>query len=135
MRIHTISLVFFLCLFSSVVLAQQPESLPFDVKLGGQVPVPAGSVAKVPAPVSNDALLEAVVPDNDTVFINFFISDANGNVTTENSSAKEIIMITGGNKTKINQTMSGNALPPGTYLGNIMAQSVGKTSRIVFRVK
>ena len=113
----------------------RPESLPFDVKLGGQSPVPAGSVAKLSAPVSNDALLEVKVPATDTLFINFFSSDANGVITTANSSVKEIIMVTGGNKTKINQTMSKNILQPGVYLANIMAQSSGETARIVFTVK
>lgn len=129
-------LVFIVLVGATSAMAQsRPESLPFDVKLGGQAPVPAGNVAKVPAPVSSDALLEATVPDTDTLFINFFISDANGIVKTENASAKGIIMVTGGNKTKINQTMSRAALQPGTYLANIMAQSTGQTARIVFTVK
>ncbi|MBI2339045.1 MAG: hypothetical protein HYU99_01585 [Deltaproteobacteria bacterium] len=126
-----------LVLFAAPVLAltpMRPESLPFDVKLAGQAPAPAGSVAKVSAPVPSDALLELGVSETEQVIVNFFVSDDNGIIKTENSSAKEIIMSTGA-KTKINQTMSKNSLPPGTYLANIFAQSTGQTARIVFTVK
>lgn len=115
------------------VWAESSVSLPFGVKLGGQQAIPAGPVAKIANPVASDADVELAVEVKDTVFVNIFISDANGNVETANSQAAEIIMVNGANKFKINQTMSKNSLKAGTYLANIMANN--ETSRIVFMVK
>lgn len=116
---------------STPVLASS-VSLPFGVKLAGQVAVPEGTVARIAQPVSADSELEAEVK-TDMMIINVFISDAKGNVASENSSAAEIIMANGTNKVTLNQTMSKNSLKPGIYLANIVAN--GQTSRIVFTVK
>lgn len=132
MRKYFMCLVFAL-LISAAVWAETSVGLPFGVKLGGQEAIPSGVVGKIAEPVANDADLELAVETKDTVFVNFFVSDANGNVTNANSSAVEIIMVNAANKFKINQTMSKNSLKAGIYLANIMANN--QTSRIVFTVK
>ncbi len=134
MMVRSFILSFLLFGFSATLGAgERPLSLPFDVKLAGQVPIPAGDVAKLTNPITNDAELEVMVSSTETIFVNFFIADANGHVDNKNSQATEIMLINGSNKAKINQTMSKNGLKVGTYLANIMAQN--QTARIVFTIK
>lgn len=119
-------------IFSTVVFAGRPEFYPFDVKVAGQLGVPAANqVAKIANSVTSDADVEVVATVTDTMFVNIFASDPKGLVA--NTTSPEIILVNGSNKFKLNQTMSKKTLPPGNYMMNIMANNV--TSRILFTVK
>lgn len=118
--------------FSSAAFAGRPVFYPFDVKVAGQLATPTGnSVAVVANPVSADSEVEVVASVTDTMFVNAFASDATGKVA--NTTSPEVIMVSGTNKFKLNQTMSKKSLAPGTYMMNIMANN--ETSRVLFTVK
>jgi hypothetical protein len=110
----------------------KPAGYPFDVKIGGQAAVLIKDwFARIPNPVSADAVIEAVgLTVTDTMFINIYKSDSEANAEQTNAA---IIMVNGTNKAKMNQTVSKQPLVAGTYLANIQVGS--ETSRVVFTVK
>lgn len=123
-------------LLAGFAMAQgRPNGYPFDVKIGGQPAVVIKDwFARIPTPISADAEIEAVGQTvSDTMFVNIFKSDAEANVDPANNNALGIIMVNGTNKAKLNQTLSKQPLPAGTYLANIMANN--QTSRVVFVIK
>lgn len=99
--------------------------------IGGQnVKRTDGPPVKVPNPVSPDAVVQ-ISGATGSIIANVFPSDASGNVS--NSAIPKVIMATGTDTFKLNQTMDNSKLEPGTYLINAVAND--KTNRAVFTVK
>jgi len=115
------------------VQSTKSSVLPFGVKVGGQKAIVSGNktFAKVAKPVSAKADL-VVDAEAEMVIINIFKSDKEGNAIQGAQPA--IIMIQGGNKTKLDSTMDKKPLEPGTYVMNVVISSKG-TSRVMFTVK
>jgi hypothetical protein len=86
--------------------------------------------AKAGAAVSSAAAVK-VPGAKDQMIINIYSSDAKGNV--DNASQPKVILVSGTDTFKLNQTIDNVPLKPGTYLMNVMAN--GSTGRVVFTVK
>jgi len=106
------------------------EELPFALTLGGAKPVAGTSFATVPGTVADNAELVLDV-DEPMVIINVFPCNEKGEAKEGASPA--IIMIQGGKKITIDQTMDKKKLSVGNYIMNIVAG--GKTARVMFSVK
>jgi hypothetical protein len=115
------------------VQSTESSILPFGVKVGGQKAIVSGNklFAKVAKPVSANAAL-VVDAEAEMVIINIFKSDKEGNAIKGAQPA--IIMIQGGNKTKLDSTMDKKPLEPGNYIMNVVISTKG-TSRVMFTVK
>jgi len=115
--------------------AQSTDSsvLPFGVKVGGQKAIVSGNklFAKIAKPVSANADL-AVDFEAEMVIINIFKCDKEGNA--KQGVPPAIILIQGGNETKLSSTMDKKPLEPGNYIMNVVISPKG-TSRVMFTVK
>lgn len=99
--------------------------------IGGQsIKRTDGPPAKLPSPVEADALVR-IPGATGQMIINIYPSDAAGNVA--NTASPKIILASGSDSFKLNQTMDNSKLAPGTYLMNAMVDN--KTNRVVFTVK
>jgi hypothetical protein len=87
-------------------------------------------LSKLNTPVSPDALVQ-VPGKQESIIVNVFPSDVMGVV--KSGLKPEIILASGTDHFKLDQTMSKKKLAPGTYLMNIVF--AGKTERVLFSVK
>lgn len=87
-------------------------------------------LSKLNTPVAPDALVQ-VPGKQESIIVNVFPSDVMGVV--KSGLKPEVIMVSGTDNFKLNQTMSKKKLDPGTYLMNIVF--AGKTERVLFSVK
>lgn len=111
---------------------ERPLVLPFDLSLGGvKAVMEEGNIlfATIGEPVEADAelKLQKKVP---MLIINAFPCDEDGTVHEGQPAA--VIFIKDTDKVKLDATIDGKVLKPGTYLANVVAES--KTSRIVFTI-
>jgi len=86
--------------------------------------------SKLNTPVAPDALVQ-VPGKQESITVNVFPADIQGAVKT--GVKPEIILVSGTDHFKLDQTMSKNDLTKGTYLMNIVYG--GKTERVLFSVK
>ncbi len=124
-----------LLIFSSGVSQEEGRSptYPFDVSLGGQLAVVENDLfARISDPVSPAAELVAGV-DPDTIFVNIFPCDDEGNLAQEDQANAKVIMVPNVNRVTLDQTMDKSVLKDGWYLMNVVLRSLG-TSRVVFQV-
>jgi len=100
----------------------QISGMPLDIK----TPI----FSKLNTPVAADALVQ-VPGKQDTITVNIFPADPKGIVSS--GVKPEVILVSGTDHFKLDQTMSKNDLVKGTYLMNIVYS--GKTERVLFSVK
>ncbi len=110
---------------------------PFDVTLAGQTAQIEGDpeyavFAKIAKPVSNDAEM-VLDTEAETIFVNIFRCNENGEVSRADSTKAKVIMAPNTTKVKLNATMDKSVLEDGLYLMNIVLSSKG-TSRVMFRI-
>ena len=113
--------------------AEDNTPLPFTVKIGGQEAKAAdkkeyGEVANA---VASDAELEVGVKDKTMVIVNIWPLTAEGKPKADGAAA--ILMIQNANKTTLNKTLDGKALPAGNYRMNIVGDN--NTAMVNFKVK
>jgi len=87
-------------------------------------------LSKLNTPVAPDALVQ-IPGKQENITVNIFPSDVMGVV--KSGLKPEIILVSGTDHFKLDQTMSKNDLVTGTYLMNIVYG--GKTERVLFSVK
>lgn len=121
-----------LAMASAGFAEDRPLFLPFDITLGGVKAEMKGEndlFAEIPKPVAADAVLalEREVP---MLIVNAFPCQEDGTVLQTRTAA--VIFANKVSEVKLDATMDGKKLEPGTYLANVVAE--GKTSRIVFQV-
>lgn len=117
---------------ASLHAEERPLFYPFDITLGGvKAEMKAGNdlFAEVPEPVAADATL-ALEKEVPMLIVNAFPCKEDG--TVEETQAVGVIFANQVKEVKLDATMDKKALPPGTYLANVVAE--GKTSRIVFTI-
>jgi hypothetical protein len=81
-------------------------------------------------PVAPDALVQ-VPGKQESITVNIFPSDVSGII--KSGIKPEVILVSGTDHFKLDQTMSKKDLTQGTYLMNIVYG--GKTERVLFSVK
>ena len=111
---------------------ERPLVLPFDLTLGGvKAVMQEGNMlfATIGEPVKADAVLklEKQVP---MLIINAFPCDEDGTVHEGQPAA--VIFIKDTDQVKLDATIDGKKLGPGSYLANVVAES--RTARIVFTI-
>jgi hypothetical protein len=107
--------------------------LPFGVTIGGDdaaVMPPLDQFGTFDGPVAANATI-SVAAKVDSVIINAFPCDANGNVA---SGAQPAIIVMQGTTGTLDATMDKKPLAPGTYMLNVVAGQLG-TARLVMQVK
>lgn len=122
-------------IFAAVAVAhgeERPLFLPFALSLGGQQAAMVDGnelFAPIPDPVAADAVLklEKKVP---MLIVNAFACAEDGSV--DEATPALVIFARDVDQVKLDASMDGRKLKPGTYLANIVAES--STARIVFRV-
>ena len=87
-------------------------------------------LSKLNTPVATDALVQ-VPGKQESITVNIFPADVSGIV--KSGVKPEIILVSGTDHFKLDQTMSKNDLTKGIYLMNIVYG--GKTERVLFSVK
>lgn len=112
---------------------ERPMLYPFDISLGENTAVMGewGDLfAVIEEPVKADAVLkiEEVAP---MLIVNAFPCKDDGTILMDGAPAA-ILFVKDTNMVKLDATMDGKPLAPGTYLMNVVAHN--KTSRVVFTV-
>lgn len=87
-------------------------------------------LSKLNTPVAPDALVQ-VPGKQESITVNIFPSSLNGIV--KSGIKPEVILVSGTDHFKLDQTMSKKDLTKGTYLMNIVYG--GKTERVLFSIK
>jgi len=100
----------------------QISGMPLDTK--------STVLSKLNTPVAPDALVQ-VPGKQESITVNIFPSNARGAVKT--GAKPEVILVSGTDHFKLDQTMSKKKLIKDTYLMNIVYG--GKTERVLFSVK
>ncbi len=129
-RILAVTGLAFVLVAGATAMPMAADRLPFGVTLAGERPANGASFATVATPVAADAELVVEV-DAQMVTINVFPCDEKG--TVKNGAAPAVIMIQGGKKVKMDQTVDKKKLAAGNYIMNIVAGD--KTARVKFTVK
>jgi len=122
-------------IFAAVTVAhgeERPMFLPFVLSLGGQQAVMAEGndlFAPIPDPVAVDAVLK-LEKKEPMLIVNAFACAEDGSV--DEAVPALVIFARDVDQVKLDASMDGRKLTPGTYLANIVAEN--STARIVFRV-
>lgn len=110
----------------------RPLILPFDLTLGGvKAQVEEGNqlFASIGEPVKPDAVLKLEKPVP-MLIVNAFPCHDDG--TVDQAAPAAVIFAQNTDQVKLDATIDGKKLAPGSYLANVVAES--KTSRIVFTI-
>lgn len=131
MRKRLIHLGLAVLVFSAVVGCSKPLAPVKDIQISG-MPLDTKTMvlSKLNTPVAPDALVQ-VPGKQETITVNVFPADPQGIV--KSGIKPEIILVSGTDHFKLDQTMSKKELSKGMYLMNIVYG--GKTERVLFSVK
>jgi hypothetical protein len=114
--------------------AAAPITLPFGVTIGGNaatVKPPLDQFGTLPGPVPADAPF-SVDATADSIIINAFPCDANGNVASDVQPV--VILLQNATSGRLNNTIDGKPMTPGRYMMNVTAGQQG-TARLVIEIQ
>lgn len=128
--IHLALAVFVLCVSIGFGCSKSLEPVTETHIAGMPLDTKTVVLSKLNTPVAANALVQ-VPGKQESITVNIFPADVSGIVRS--GVKPEIILVSGTDHFKLDQTMSKKDLTTGTYLMNIVYS--GKTERVVFSVK